>query len=391
MNIKNKKIAIVGGGPGGLTLARLLQQVGCNVTVYERDINKDARVQGANLDLHEESGIRALEKANLMEAFYANYLPDAGKLRLMDHRGNIYLDDDTEEHNTEHRPEIDRGPLRKILLESLQADTVVWDSQFVSMEKERDRWKLLFKNGKQYYADIVIGSDGANSKIRPYLSDAKPIYSGVTIIEGTIYEAEKNAPNINSLLKGGKIFAFGNEQSIILSTKGDGSIAFYTGEKVAENWVKDSGVNFENLAEVKKWFETNFSNWDGIYHELFATEKLVIVPRPQYHFPLDQHWQTQNNVTIIGDAAHRMPPYAGEGVNMAMLDALELSEALLHSDNVQTAFEQYESQMFERVKEVASVTLQNTVEMHKPSALQYIVDLFNSFQSFSFNTNRELR
>ena len=380
MNIKHKKIAIVGGGPGGLTLARLLQQDGCNITVYERDINKDARVQGANLDLHEESGLAALKKANLLDAFYANYLPDAGKLRLMDNNGKIYLDDHTEEHIAEHRPEIDRGPLRQILLESLQPDTVIWNSQFDSMEKENNGWKLLFKNGKQFYADIVIGADGANSKIRLYLSEIKPIYSGITIIEGNIYDAEKSTPNIFSLLKGGKIFAFGNQQSIILSTKGDGSIAFYTGEKVDSNWVKESGINFDNLNDVKKWFETNFSNWNTIYHELFATNKMTIVPRPLYHFSSDQHWTTQSNLTIIGDAAHRMPPYAGEGVNMAMLDALELSEELLHIENVKSAFENYETKMFERAKEVKELTMQNTVKLHEQNGLQFIVDMFNNFK-----------
>jgi 2-polyprenyl-6-methoxyphenol hydroxylase-like FAD-dependent oxidoreductase len=379
MNIKDKKIAIVGGGPGGLTLARLLQQEGCNVKVYERDINKDARVQGANLDLHEESGLAALKKANLLDAFYANYLPDAGKLRLLDHHGKIHLDDHTDANIAEHRPEIDRGPLRKILLESLQSDMVVWNSQFVSMKKENDGWKLLFKNEQEYYADIVIGADGANSKIRPYLSDIKPIYSGVTIIEGNIYNAKKNIPTIFNLLKGGKIFAFGNEQSIILSTKGDGSIAFYTGEKVDSNWVKESGINFENLTDVKKWFETNFSNWDKIYHELFATDEISIMPRPLYHYTPDQYWTTQCNLTILGDAAHRMPPYAGEGVNMAMLDALELSEELLHTENIKSAFKNYETQMFERVKEVTAITMQNTVELHQPNGLQYIVDTFNSF------------
>lgn len=379
MNIKEKKIAIVGGGPGGLTLARLLQQEGCNVRVYERDINKDARVQGANLDLHEESGLAALKKANLLDAFYAAYLPHAGKLRLMDKDGKIHSDDHTAEHSAEHRPEIDRGPLRKILLESLQPDTVVWDSQFVSMKKEKDGWQLLFKNEKEYYADIVIGADGANSKIRPYLSDIKAIYSGVTIIEGNIYDAEKNAPGIFNLLKGGKIFAFGNEQSIILSTKGDGSIAFYTGEKVGSDWLKESGIDFGDVAAVRKWFATDFSDWDSIYHELFATDKISIVPRPLFHYSSDQHWTTQNNLTIIGDAAHRMPPYAGEGVNMAMLDALELSEALLHTENIKSALENYESKMLERAKEVTAITMQNTVEMHQPNGLQYILDMFKGF------------
>jgi 2-polyprenyl-6-methoxyphenol hydroxylase-like FAD-dependent oxidoreductase len=189
----------------------------------------------------------------------------------------------------------------------------------------------------------------------------------------------KNAPNIFKLLKGGKLFAFGNEQSIILSSKGDGSIAFYTGEKVDSNWLKESGIDFSDLDAVKKWFETDFSNWDSIFHELFATDKISIVPRPLFHYSSEQYWTTQNNLTIIGDAAHRMPPYAGEGVNMAMLDALELSEELLHAENIKSAFENYESKMFDRAKEVTAITMQNTVELHQTNGLQYILDIFKSF------------
>ncbi|EDM44626.1 monooxygenase; possible 2-polyprenyl-6-methoxyphenol hydroxylase [unidentified eubacterium SCB49] len=380
MNIKNKKIAIVGGGPGGLTLARLLQQKKCDITVYDRDLNKAARVQGANLDLHKKSGLLALKKANLLNDFYANYLPNAGKLRVMGNDGKIYIDDHSKKKSKEDRPEIDRGPLRKILLNSLHKNTVVWDSHFLSMKKEKKGWILYFKNGKQAYADIVIGADGANSKVRANLTDIQPIYSGITIIEGNIKDAKKNTPNIYNLLKGGKIFAFGNDQSLILSTKGDGSIAFYTGEKVSENWVKECGINFKNLSEVRKWFNTDFEKWNKKYHELFSTENITITPRPQYHYPFDQSWKTQDNLTLIGDAAHRMPPYAGEGVNMAMLDALKLSESLTNPSlkNTKNAIAKYEKEMLTRVSKIGRETLYNTRWMHEPKALNQMVDFFGT-------------
>src|ERR1700722_12039206 len=127
-NIPEKKIAIVGGGPGGLTLARLLELGGLRVTVYERDVDKDVRVQGATLDLHEESGLAALREAGLMAAFEANYRPGADRVRIMDKHATIILDEHVNEKNAFSRPEIDRGPLRTILLDSLKADTVYWDS-----------------------------------------------------------------------------------------------------------------------------------------------------------------------------------------------------------------------------------------------------------------------
>ncbi len=372
MVIQNKKIAIVGGGPGGLTLARLLQLKGADVKVYERDIDKNVRVQGATLDLHEQSGLEALQRAGLLHAFYANHRPHAGRLRILDKDANIHLDDHgTENAYAENRPEIDRAPLRQILLQSLEANTVVWDSHFISMEQKGTGWGLIFKNGTSAYADIVIAADGANSKIRPYITDIKPIYSGITIVEGNVYDAEKNAPQLWKLTNGGKIFAFGDEQSLILSAKGEGSLSFYTGCKVTEDWVKQSGINFSNRQQVFDWFKTAFAPWDSIWRELFRSDDVWMIARPQYHYPLDQKWKTVSNLTMLGDAAHRMPPYAGEGVNMAMQDAFELAESLTNDnfENVRAAITNYEKKMLERASEVTQITLNSTAMLHSGDSI----------------------
>ncbi len=119
-----KKIAIVGGGPGGLTLARLLQQSGAHVLVYERDSSRDARVQGSALDLHGDSGLAALEAAGLMEAFWSNHRPDLDRLRLTDSNGRVLHDHPRTMSGPGKRPEIERGPLRDLLLDSLRPGTV---------------------------------------------------------------------------------------------------------------------------------------------------------------------------------------------------------------------------------------------------------------------------
>jgi 2-polyprenyl-6-methoxyphenol hydroxylase-like FAD-dependent oxidoreductase len=386
MLLKSKKIAIIGGGPGGLTLARLLQLKGANVQVYERDINKEARKQGATLDLHEESGLKAIKAAGLFEEFKNNYRPGADKLRVTDQNGKIYYDSQLENQiedfdNEFFRPEIDRGPLRDILINSLKKDTIVWDSHFISMSQKNEGWQINFQNGNTVYADIVIASDGANSKIRPLLSNLKPIYSGMTIIEGNVYNASANTPKLNELLNGGKIFAVGTEKSLILSSKGDGSISFYTGTKEDEFWVKNSDIDFNSKSQVLDWFKKTFNDWDAIWEELFQNDEISFIPRPMYHFPLDQNWETQTNLTMIGDAAHRMPPYAGEGVNMAMLDALELSDCLTSNDfaNIKSAIFHFEKEMIKRTSEVTAITLQSTEIFHSKNALQELLNMFNSF------------
>ena len=376
--ISDKEIAIIGGGPGGLTLARLLQQKGANVKVYERDEHKDVRVQGATLDLHEESGLAALKEGVLMDAFKANYRPGADKLRLVDKHAVIMHDENNEEES--NRPEIDRGPLRKILLNSLEDGTVVWDSHFSTMVQINDQWKIEFRNGSSAIADIVIAADGANSKIRPFITPIKPFYSGVTMIEGTVYNSEVNAPKIHELLNGGKIFAMADEKTLIVSSKGDGSFVFYTGVKSGEDWVKESGIDFNDKEQVKSWFMEEFSGWDTVWLELFDNCEGKFIPRPQYCMPLDQQWETQSNLTMLGDAAHLMPPFAGEGVNMAMLDALELSRCLTNDNytNVQSALSHYEKEMLRRSYEVAEETLQQTDALHAPDALNYLVGFFTA-------------
>ncbi len=371
--IKNIQIAIVGCGPGGLTLARLLQTKGASVKVYERDHNSDARAKGATLDLHDESGLKAIREAGLMAEFMANYRPGADHLRIVNKNGNIVIEDNVNRGDELSRPEIDRGPLQKILLDSLQPDTVVWDSQFVALHPQDNSWRLEFKNGTSAYADLVIAADGANSKIRPYVTPVKPFYSGVTMVEGAVYNSEIASPKVHELLHGGKIFALDDEKSLIVSSKGDGSLVFYTGCKTAESWSRDCGIDFTDKAQVLAWFKTEYAGWSDLWQELFENASAAFIPRPQYCMPLDQAWEALPNLTMLGDAAHLMPPYAGEGVNMAMLDALELSQCLTNNiyKNLQEAIAAYEKQMLARNSETAAQTLESTAALHSPKAISY--------------------
>lgn len=386
MLLENKQVAIIGGGPGGLTLARLLQlqNVNVNVKVYERDLNKNARVQGSPLDMHDNSGLAAIRKANLFEEFRTNFMPGADKTLLLDEQAKVfYSDHETnleEDFGNEYfRPEIDRGVLRKILLESLQPETIVWDSDFISMEPQNEGWLLHFKNGLSVYADIVIGSDGANSKIRPYITDIKPFYSGITMLEGNIYDSEKAAPQMHSLINGGKIMAFGNEKNILMGQKGDGALGFYASFKADEKWPIESRLDFADKEQILDWFKSAYPEWSTAWYELFENVSAPFIPRAINCIPLDQTWETLPNVTIIGDAAHVMPPFAGEGANMAMLDALELSEKLTSNQyaTLQEAIAGYELNMRKRAAEAAKESLENGEKMHSKEALKTMLEFFS--------------
>ncbi|HEY6143207.1 MAG TPA: NAD(P)/FAD-dependent oxidoreductase [Flavobacterium sp.] len=384
MLLKNKQIAIVGGGPGGLTLARLLQLKGANVKVYERDINKNARVQGSPLDLHETSGLAAVIKANLLNEFKANYLPGADKMLILNEQAEVFYSDHQEkpEANFESkhfRPEIDRWALRQMFLDSLQPETVVWDSHFICMEKQNEGWLLQFKNREAVYADLVIASDGANSKIRPYITTTKAFYSGITMLEGNIYDAKKAAPHIYELLNGGKIMAFGNTKNVLMGQKGNGEIGFYASLKTDETWAANNGLDYTDNTQLLTWFKKEYAEWNSIWHELFENATTPFIPRPIYCMPLDQTWEALPNLTMLGDAAHVMPPFAGEGANMAMLDALELSECLTSEkfDTLQSAISAYENQMRKRASDAAQESLDNGNLMHSENALNTMLEFFS--------------
>lgn len=383
MLLENKSVSIIGGGPGGLTLAKLLQQKNINVKVYERDFDENARVQGSPLDLHYDSGLAALREANLLDEFKKNFLPGADREKIMNEKAEIFFSDhghklEEDFNNIYFRPEIDRGVLRKILLQSLEPETVIWNSHFLSMEPQNGGWLLHFKDSPSVYADLVIGADGANSKIRPYVTEIKPFYTGIMMLEGNIPNASQTTPDINALLEGGKIMAFGNNKNLLMGQKADGEIGFYASFRAPEDWkVKNSIIHYNN-DEVFRWYKDSYGDWSNIWDELFTATVPPFIPRPIYCVPLDQYWESQSNVTIIGDAAHVMPPFAGEGVNMAMLDALELSRNLLSGDVESThqAIASYEESMRKRASLIAGESLANGEFMHSKNALQSMVKMF---------------
>lgn len=382
MLLDNKQVAIIGGGPGGLILARLLQQKGANVKVYERDTDQYVRQQGATLDLHHETGLRALREGGLMEAFRKNYRPGAERITITDNNAIVHYSEKDNEpltdlENAYARPEIDRGPLRDLLIASLHKDTMVWDSKLLALKKHGNGWDILFDDETTAYADLVIAADGANSKARKYITNIERIYSGFTIIEGNIYNAEKNALHLWQLTNGGKVYAHWNGKAIVLSAKGEGSLSFYTITREADNRISKSGIDFTSKENVFTWFKERFSDWGTAWHEIFLTNDSYFVARPQYYFPQDQTWESLSNLTILGDAAHQTPP-SGDGVNQAMLDAVLLCEALCNANfnSVQKAIAAYEQEMLSRASLITMEAIEQVEAMLSENNLKFMLDFF---------------
>ncbi|GAA3917120.1 NAD(P)-binding protein [Chitinophaga oryziterrae] len=383
MLLQNKQVAIIGGGPGGLTLARLLQEQGVDIKVYERDADQYVRPQGSALDLHMDTGLKAMTVAGLLDEFKKNYRPGADKAVVVNSRMDILFDERVDKPEVafghEHfRPEIDRGPFRDMLIASLKKENVIWNARFTEIKPSGSGWDIFFENGTSVYADLVIAADGANSRLRKYITNIRPVYSGVTAIEGKISDAEKHVPRLWQLINGGSLFALEKGKTIFCITKGDGTLTFLIGLKTPENWLENSGIDLTDRASIAAWFKQEFAAWSPEWQELFATDALSITPRQWYHFPTDQHWKALPNLTMIGDAAHLMPAYAGEGANQALADALDLYEALCCGEfnTIEQAIASFEEKMCKRAGGITEMTLRLTEGFHTENNLQFLMDLF---------------
>ncbi|MEC0247072.1 NAD(P)/FAD-dependent oxidoreductase [Paenibacillus chitinolyticus] len=340
---KNRRIAIIGGGPGGLTLALILQKHGISSVIYERGESERNRERGGSLDIHEDAGQLALKEAGLFEKFQVLARYEGEDFRLLDHHGNIYMDEVADEDHDGDRPEIDRGVLCDLLLHALEPDTVRYGHKLLqAVPLEDGKLELYFENGNTDKVDLVVG---AFSRIRPLLTDAAADYTGITMLELNVQAADH--PDLAAFNARGKVFALGDNKGILAQLNGDGRIKVYVTFEVERDWIETCGIPFDQPEEAKRQLiEENFQGWDTTLLNYIRCSDNTILPRRIYMLPIGFQWKSKSGVTLIGDAAHLMSPFAGEGVNLAMLDAMELALAIVNHSEIDDAISEYEQNMY---------------------------------------------
>lgn len=345
------RIAIVGGGPGGLLCARVLQQHGLAVTVLEREASAGARFQGGTLDMHADTGQEALRAAGLLDRFLALARPEGQELRLLDRTAAVLRHRLPAEGETS-RPEIDRGLLRGLLLDSLAPGTVRWGEGVEEVVPLGDgTCRVRFTKGTTEDFDLVIGADGARSRVRPALSDALPAHTGVTFVEACFDDCDIRHPGIARLVGQGTMSAKGGRRALMAQRNGDGSIRVYAAFRAPEDW--HAGLDLDDTDAVRAHLLQRYDGWDESLLDLLRHNDGGFVHRPLYALPVPHTWEHVPGVTLLGDAAHLMPPL-GVGANLAMLDGADLARALATGRRVDDAVRAYEAVMLPRSVENAT-------------------------------------
>ncbi|MGW3019038.1 FAD-dependent oxidoreductase [Streptomyces longwoodensis] len=369
-------VAIIGAGLGGLTAARVLHLHGVEAAVFEAEASAEARTQGGMLDIHEDSGQRALRAAGLYEEFRRIIHPGGQTLRLLGPDATVHVTE--EDDATGGRPEVDRGELRDLLLGSLPDGTVRWGRKVTGARPLGDgRHEVTFADGSALTTDLLIGADGAWSRIRPLVSGARPAYTGVSFVETDLLDAEARHPRSAALVGGGFFLCLGERRGFLAHRESDGSLHVYTALRVDEGWLDT--VDFGDAAAAKAAVLAHFDGWDEGLRGLVADADGALVPRRIHALPVGHRWDRVPGVTLLGDAAHLMSPFAGEGANLAMLDGAELAEAVAaRPDDPEVALAAYEEALFPRSEASAAESAASLETMFGEKGLERMTEFFTS-------------
>lgn len=365
------KIAIIGAGPAGCMLGRLLTQrsLDLEITIFESEDSINFRSQGGTLDLHVKTGQRALKEAGLYGEFLKHARFDSEAMTFADRNLLCYLKvSGNKEGSTTGRPEIDRPELRRLLYESLPQDIVRWGHKLSHIGSDHT---LHFVNKPpQTGFDLIVGADGGWSKVRPTVTQTRPFYLGIAGQAFRIPEAQIKEPELYKLVNRGSLFAWSDGKSIMAQYMGDGSLSIGTWQVRSEDWQKECGYDVHDTKASKEACLRDYSDWDSRLVAFTQRAEDYVEPRNLYMLPVGHRWEHVQGVTLVGDAAHLMTPFAGEGVNLAFEDCIKLADAITQSISASTfpseldrRIKEFEEDMFVRALKTMQLTYGNLQSM----------------------------
>ncbi|XP_037032934.1 flavin-dependent monooxygenase-like [Bradysia coprophila] len=398
------KIIVCGGGLGGLTFARSLfflrdAQVSAgqslpeiSITILERDASSVEReAQGYSLSLRADKiggGIQALERIGLLDDIRKGAAP--GHRFVMANKqfvpyleippGSTVPSNDPNKSPLPINIRVARKFLRNTLLDSLPADrcTVQWGAHAIeanvfSNENGKEQVSVTLASGEVLESDLLIVADGANSSIRRYLFPHERLeFAGcVAYIASTVHPDGLPKPFAD-----GVVFGMSGEGHAVLvapvdETKMSFSVSYRSEKKIENEFRGDRKPLTDEELEHFRTVALKHTQGYGYQSELKsfianADPKTIRVINAQDMKP-HTNSTTNPQIILIGDAAHAVSPFAGNGANMAIMDGFELAEQLLsvkHGKDLVAAVKMYDKHSIARCNRTRGMSHFNISVLH---------------------------
>jgi 2-polyprenyl-6-methoxyphenol hydroxylase-like FAD-dependent oxidoreductase len=368
-----RHITIIGGGIGGLCLAQGLKKANLNFSIYERNASADSWLEGYRIH------IRPVGTKSLYSCLPGHIWMDFLACTAAPTDGFGFLTEDMQElvHIEEQlmtapgkllqegQYNVSRKLLREVLITGLEND-IHYGKTFQRYEVQPDKKvKVYFDDATVIETDVLVGADGANSKVRQQLLPyARRVETNAVAIGGKMYFEKDTAQwlpecirsRMNVVMPKNKYFFFN---------------AVY--RRKEENYILWSFIAHANefkatpaMSELKKTVAEKINSWHPAFTKLVLhSDDASLLWLPLKTMQPVQPWES-GPVTLLGDAIHNMTPLQGMGANMALYDAALLSQKLEQvaagNQPLKTAINEYESNMlktgFKAVKDSLKYTKQ---------------------------------
>jgi salicylate hydroxylase len=357
------RIVVAGAGIGGLSLANTLTQLAKNahITIVERDRDIASRPQGYGINLNQGAGLAVLRRLGFADQSEKFMQVNRG-LRFVTHAGRPLVVLPAGSPNTKfYVAAMSREKLRTMLLGGIELDKVRWNCAVANYEQDKEKVRIKLDDGTELTADLLIACDGVRSAVRAQMIGDELSYIGISQIGGDIDEGSVDHPLLNS----GSLMMLGPQKSVFVVKYGP-RIQWNLGLRVPQaafNDLTPAELRARALREVNGWAAPIPEIIRATAEDRFRTRILCDRPPPTR--------LVDGRVVLMGDAAHPLSPYRGQGANSAMLDALTLGELIGATTEATRASElaRWERETIGRVGPLVLRSREVALEYHTRSPL----------------------